>query len=108
MWSPGSFCHCHRRAVEARLPVVRGSVGAVRPGLLGFVGIPLSRSVETFLFGGTPRFEARLLIVGVFGWRIWLMMLGLVARRLRPGSAGDGDPPGVVRPAEAGGCWDFT
>ena len=28
----------------------------IRPGLLGFVGIPLSRSVEVFLFGGTPRF----------------------------------------------------
>ena len=45
-------------AARLRRGSVRGwdPLKLVRPGLLGVVGIPLSRSVEIFLFGGTPRF----------------------------------------------------
>ena len=99
--------------VAARLR--RGSVKSsdplklVRPAQAGCCWDSTKSVSGGFFVWGDASLQMRgYFLLVVFGWGIWLMMLGLVARRLRPGSVGDGDPPGVVRPAETGDCWDFT
>ena len=80
----------------------------VRPGLLGVVGIPLSRSVEVFLFCGTPRFGCE----AIGCWESSDEASGSFRHYHRP-AVEAGLPVvrgsiGAVRPAEAGDCWDFT
>ena len=71
-------------------------------------------SAKRDLFRGTPRSalallaQARLLDIGRTMWSRWLLLFGLVAARLRRGSVGALDPCLLVRPAEAGFCWDST